>query len=346
MTSRTVLGLFVPLALVAAASWAASTPLPSQPAVQRLEPQMSKLVPQGSVVQVLASGFRWSEGPVWITQGDYLLFSDVPANRIHRWTSAAGAALFLHPSGGTASSGFREAGSNGLKPAGPGAILLADQGNRAIAVLDLRTKAKRLLSTHYNGRKFNSPNDLAVARDGSIWFTDPPYGLEGLDASPLKEQSVNGVYRRSPDGSVRLVEGKLSFPNGIAFSPDGRTLYVSNSDPAQAVILAFDVAANGTVSRRRLFADMGALAASGLPGLPDGMAVDDHANLWATGPGGVHILAPDGRRLGLISTGAAVSNCTFGGADGRTLFMTSSGKLAAIRTSVRGAAQRLPRFAR
>jgi gluconolactonase len=184
-----------------------------------------------------------------------------------------------------------------------------------------------------------------VGPDGSIWFTDPPYGLEGIDASPLKEQPVNGVYRFTPDGRIALVESGLRFPNGIAFSPDGATLYVSNSDPNRAVILAYDVDADGALSRRRVFSDMTARAGKGLPGLPDGMAVDERGNLWATGPGGVHIFRPDGRELGVISTGAAISNCTFGGSDGRTLFMTSGNTVAAIQTRVRGAPLHLPRIA-
>jgi len=305
--------------------------------------EFNELVPAPAKVEVLARGFGWSEGPVWIREGGYLLFSDVPANRIHRWTAKDGATLFLHPSGGTMTAGFREPGTNGLKPGGRGAILIADQGNRAIARLDIKTKAKRILAQRFEGKRFNSPNDLVVGPDGSIWFTDPPYGLEGIDASLLKEQPVNGVYRIKPDGQITLVESGLRFPNGIAFSPDGATLYVSNSDPAHAVILAYDVGSDGALSRRRVFSDMTALAAKGQPGLPDGMSVDERGNLWATGPGGVHIFRPNGRELGAISTGAAISNCAFGGNDGHTLYMTSGSVLAAIRTKVSGAPYRLPK---
>lgn len=311
--------------------------------VHQLDDKFHGLVPRGATVEVIATGFGWSEGPVWIRQEGYLLFSDVPGNRIYRWTAREGATSFLHPSGGTISKGFREPGANGLKPGGPDHILVADQGNRAIALLNLRSKAKRFLAGRFEGRRFNSPNDLAVGSDGSIWFTDPPYGLEGMDASDLKEQPVNGVYRLKPDGAITLVESGLRFPNGIVFSPDGATLYVSNSDPERAVILAYDVAADGTLSRRRVFSDMTALAEKGLPGLPDGMAVDEYGNLWATGPGGVRIFRQDGRELGLISTGAAISNCTFGDSDGRTLFMTSGNRVAAVRTNVRGAPHRFPR---
>jgi len=303
------------------------------------------LVPRDASIETLAEGFTWSEGPVWVREARYLLWSDVPKNRIHLWSPRRrGATVFLEPSGAAAAAGFREPGSNGLKPGPRGSILMADQGNRAIALLDLRTKAKRPLVERFQGKRFNSPNDLAVGPDGGIWFTDPPYGLEGLDASPLKEQDANGVYRLAPDGSVSRVEAELSFPNGIAFSPDGRTLFVSNSDPKRAVVLAYDLAPDGKLSRRRTFADMTQLAAKGRPGLPDGMSVDERGNLWAAGPGGVHVFSPEGRELGLVATGSAISNCAFGGPDGRTLFMTSSQVLAALRTNVRGAPPRVPKL--
>ena len=264
---------------------------------------------------------------------------------MYRWAPGAHAAsLFLEPSGGSDIKGFREPGSNGLKPGGPGRLLVADSGSRAIAMLDLRTKTKRLLAERFEGKRLNSPNDLVVGPDRAIWFTDPAYGLEGIDDSPLKEQGANRVYRLASDGTVTAVESELHFPNGIAFSPDGRTLYVSNSDPKNAVILAFDVSAEGIVSHRRVFADMTALAAKGLPGLPDGMTVDERGNLWATGPGGVHVLTSEGRELGLISTGSAISNCTFGGPEGRTLFMTSTHELATVRTKVRGGPVRIPKI--
>src|SRR5205823_6590656 len=243
-------------------------------------------------------------------------------------------------------AGLREPGSNGIKPVGPNRVIFAGSGDRGVALLNLRTKAKRLLVERFEGKRLNSPNDLAVAPDGAIWFTDPSYGLEGIEDSPLKEQAANRVYRLMPDGRVTAVESELKFPNGIAFSPDGRTLYVSNSDPKNAIILAWDVSSTGKLSRRRVFADMTAFAAKGWPGLPDGMTVDERGNLWATGPGGVHVFTPQGRELGLVSTGAAISNCTFGGPDGRTLFMTSTHALAALRTNVRGAPARLPKLAK
>ena len=205
--------------------------------VQSEAPAFQRLVPKTAKIQVLAEGFTWAEGPVWIADGGYLLLSDVPRNRMYRWAPGAHAAsIFLEPSGGTETKGFREPGSNGLKPGGHDRLLVADSGNRAIVLLDLRTKAKRLIAQSFEGKKLNSPNDLVVGPDGAIWFTDPPYGLEGIEDSPLKEQSANRVYRLGPDGNVTAIESQIRFPNGIAFSPDGRTLYVSNSDPKNAII--------------------------------------------------------------------------------------------------------------
>jgi gluconolactonase len=305
--------------------------------VHALSPALAALITPGTPVETLADGFTWAEGPVWVREGGFLLFSDVPANRMHRWSEVEGATIFLEPSGynGPEPSGFREPGSNGLIPGPPGSILMCDHGNRAVARLDLETRAKTFLATRFEGRRFNSPNDLVLGGDGSIWFTDPPYGLEGLNASPMKEQPVNGVYRLHPDGRVELVVADMSFPNGILISPDERTLYVANSDPDYPVVLAFDLDETGSVGAREVFADMTQLVREGLPGLPDGMAVDKAGNLFVTGPGGVHIFSPGGARLGLIDTGAAIANCAFG-EDGRTLFLASSHMLARIRTRTRG----------
>jgi gluconolactonase len=306
--------------------------------VHRESPRLDDLIAPDASIEKLAEGFIWAEGPVWIGEdGGYLLFTDVPGNRMHRWSPADGVSIFLEPSGlaGDA-SGFREPGANGLIR-GPGdTILLADHGNRAIASLDLATREKRMLATRFHGRRFNSPNDLVRAADGTIYFTDPPYGLEGLNQSPLKEQPHNGVYRLDPDGRVTLIDDSLSFPNGILLSPDGRTLYVANSDPQRAIWVAYTLDAQGNAASRRIFADATAEVGDERPGLPDGMAIDAEGNLFATGPGGVIVFAPDGTRLGRIDTGTAVANCTFGDADGRTLFLASDNMLARVATRTRG----------
>ncbi|HEX8415700.1 MAG TPA: SMP-30/gluconolactonase/LRE family protein [Sphingomicrobium sp.] len=307
--------------------------------IERNDPALDQLIDTKASMRKLGEGYGWSEGPVWIEDGQYLLFSDVPGNRIHKWTAAEGVTVYLEPSGGNgaAQAGFREPGTNGLKLGFPGQILAADHGSRAVASIDLATKAKRLLVTHYKGKRFNSPNDIAVAPDGTIWFTDPPYGLEGMNESPLKEQPVNGVYRAASDGQAVLLDGSLTFPNGIAFSPDSKILYVAVSDPKRAIIMAYDVTAQQTLTRPRVFSDMTSLVSKANPGYPDGMAIDQHGNLYATGPGGVHIFAPTGTRLGLIRTGTGVANVAFGGPDGRTLFLTSHNMLVALPTKVRAA---------
>jgi gluconolactonase len=316
---------------------AASPPFPAVGRIVRLDPALDALIAPDAVIEKLAEGFTWSEGPVWIPDGGYLLFSDVPRNRIHRWSPTDGASVFMAPSGhpGGDAPGFREPGSNGLIRGPAGSILMADHGHRAIARVDLATRAKTLLATHYQGRRFNSPNDLVQAANGAIYFTDPPYGLEGLDQSPLKELGHNGVYRLDPDGAVTLLEAGLSFPNGVALSPDQHTLYVAVSDPGRAVLMAYDLSPGGETSGGRVLRDFTGMVGPDHPGLPDGLAVDAGGHLFATGPGGVHVLAPDGRALGRIDTGTAAANCAFG-EDGRTLFITSGPFLARVRTLTRG----------
>ena len=304
--------------------------------IHRLSPALDRLIDPEAPIELLAEGFTWAEGPVWV-EGGYLLLSDVPANKMYRWSQADGLSLFLDPSGydGPDSSAFREPGSNGLIR-GPGqTILMADHGNRAIAMLDLATRQKTLLATQYDGRPFNSPNDLVLAADGAIYFTDPPYGLEGLNDSPLKEQAHNGVYRLGPDGAVMLVDDGMTFPNGILLSADQKRLFVANSDPDQAVWMVFELDPSGRAANRAIFADVTDKVGEAMPGLPDGMAIDEGGNLWATGPGGVLIFSPDGELLGRIETGSAIANCAFG-EGGRTLFLAAHHRLARVRTRTRG----------
>ena len=304
--------------------------------IVREAPELDKIIAPGAEIEVLAGGFTWSEGPVWIAEGEYLLFSDVPKNRIHRWSEADGVSVFMSPSGydGPDASAFREPGSNGLIAGPAGSILMADHGNRALARVHLATRVKTLLATHHDGKRFNSPNDLVQARSGAIYFTDPPYGLEGVNESPLKELAHNGVYRLDPDGAVALLVNDLTFPNGIGLSPDERTLYVAVSDPDRAVLMAYDLGASKP-SEGRVVKDFTDLVGAERPGLPDGFAIDVEGRLFVTGPGGVHVLAADGRSLGRIDTGAAAANCTFG-EDGGTLFITAGDRLLRLRTLTRG----------
>lgn len=293
--------------------------------------------PDARVEKLTGDEFTWSEGPTWVREGGYLLFNDVPQNRMYRWSQADGLSVFLEPSGyaGPPLEELREAGANGLYTEAGGGVLLADSGSRLVARLDPSAKSRSTLADRYEGKRFNSPNDVVARGDGTVFFTDPPYGLKDGDDSPVKEQPVNGVYRIDADGSVHLLDGSLSKPNGIAFSPDGNTLYVANSDPGRPIWMAYTLDPAGNVIGSRQFADASDLMGDDAPGLPDGVAVSSEGLLFATGPGGVLVFAPDGRRLGRIETGSAIANVAFGD-DGRTLYMTSHRFLARVPLKVTG----------
>jgi len=316
-------------ASVMAGRLVAQAPAPKLAAgVMRLDPELDRIVAADAGLELLGQGYRWAEGPVWVADGGYLLFNDVPANAMHRWTRARGVEPFLSPSGlqGPVPAGVREAGANGLAIDGRGGLIDADSGTRAVVRVDLRTKQRTVLADRFEGKRFNSPNDVAVARDGAIYFTDPPYGLADGDTSSLREQAVNGVYRLGRDGQVRLLDGSHKRPNGVGLSPDGRTLYLSLSDEARPEVLAYALDARGMPTGRRVFRDMRAEFARGWPGLPDGMDVGADGTVFASGPGGIHICTPEGRLLGIVATGKAVANACVG-EGGRSLFLTSSDAL-------------------
>lgn len=296
-----------------------------------LDPRFDALVTPGTPITELARGFTWSEGPAWDDRRQMLYFSDVPENRAYRWSPDHGVSIFLSPSGlqqGPA-DGFREPGSNGLMIVGTDTLLIANHGARAVEALSLETNVRTPLATHYQGKRLNSPNDVAVATDGTLFFTDPPYGLAGMQESPLKEQPHSGVYMVRPGQDPMLVDGSLSFPNGIALSPDEQTLYVAVSDPEAPIIYAYEKTAAG-YANRRIFLDTSDFLAQGWPGLPDGMTVADSGHLFATGPGGIFVLAPSGELLGMIRLARPTANCTLT-ADGR-LFITSQDRLLQVST--------------
>lgn len=304
--------------------------------VRRLSPAMDAIIAPGARVEVLAEGFDWAEGPVWVENhvgaaGGYLLFSDVPQNVIWRWSEADGLSEFMRPSGfdGEDGSHLREPGANGLAIEPSGALLMCDHGNRSLSRVDLATREKTIVVDRFEGRRFNSPNDLVIHRSGAVYFTDPPYGLEGMNESPVKELAHNGVYRLAPDGRVALIEDALSFPNGVALSPDQRTLYVAVSDPDAPVILAYELDEAGGAQSSRVLFDAAPLMGPDAPGLPDGLKVDARGRLFATGPGGVLVLTPEGEQLGLIDTGRATANCAFG-PGGASLFMTADDRLTRV----------------
>jgi gluconolactonase len=303
--------------------------------VVRENPKLDELLPPGAKVEVLATGFEWAGGPVWDRQGGYLLFSDIPRNSVMKWSEKAGIELFMKPAGYTGVAEYgREPGSNGLVIDGQRRLILAEHGDRRVARMDLGG-GKLTLADRYEGKRLNSPNDAALKSDGAIYFTDPIYGLPKGAEDPRRELDFCGVFRIT-GGGVTLLTKELSRPNGIAFSPDEKTLYVANSDPARAVWMAYPVRADGGLGAGRLFADATSMVGPQMPGLPDGLKVDAKGNLWATGPGGVHIYSPDGVRLGRIDTGEATANVAWG-EDGSTLYITADMYLCRIRTKTKGA---------
>ena len=265
-------------------------------------------------VDAIATGYTWTEGPVWVG-GDagYLLFSDVPGNAIHRWDGKR-TTVFLAPSG---YQGFpipdsiREAGANGLA-LGRGGLLIADSGTRALARVDLATRQKTVFAGSYQGKRFNSPNDLVVGRNGDVYFTDPPYGLAGIQTSPLRELAYTGVFRVTPDNQVQLIADNL-FPNGIALSPDNRVLYATDN----AGWVAIDLDGAGRPAGQRPF-----VASSKVGGARgDGMKADSAGNLWTSGRGGIYVFSPKGEHIGFAPIAGAVSNCAFG--PGGSLYVTN-----------------------
>jgi gluconolactonase len=321
------------LLAVGAAKAPAQAP-PTLGTIERLDPALDALIAPDARVERVAEGFDWSEGTVWDRAGDRLLFSDVPENVVHQWTKEGGASVFLKPSGYTGTVGRGgEPGSNGLTFDRDGSLILAQHGDRRVA----RLKADgsfETLADRYEGKRFNSPNDVVVKSNGDVYFTDPPYGLLGEKMDQGKELDFNGVFRRSADGKVTLLTREVSFPNGLAFSPDEKTLYVACSDFKRAVWMAYPVAEDGTLGTGKVFAD--ATAAVGkVKGLPDGLKVDDKGNVFATGPGGVLIFSPEGKHLGTLATGEACGNCAWG-EDGTVLYIASDMYIGRIQTKTRG----------
>jgi gluconolactonase len=304
--------------------------------VVRNDAAIDALIPKDAKIQVLSSGFEWSEGPVWVpAQGKepgYLLFSDIPRNSIMKWVEGEGVSLFLKPAGYTGQVQYgNEPGSNGLLLDAKGQLVACEHGDRRLSVLT-QGGGKRTLVDNYEGKRLNSPNDATFKSNGDLYFTDPPYGLpKGYD-DPNRELDFCGVYRLSKDGKLTLLTKEMTRPNGIAFSPDEKTLYVAQSDPAAPIWKKFPVKEDGTLGAGELFHDATENFKKGLPGLPDGMDVDAQGNVFATGPGGVYVIAPNGKLLGRISTGEATANCKLGGPKGDQLFLTADMYLCRIQT--------------
>jgi gluconolactonase len=308
--------------------------------IERKDPALDALLSADAKIEIIGEGFAWCEGPVWIRNGGFLLFSDIPHNAIVRWDAKDGCRTFIKPAGYTGNEPRGgESGSNALTVDHNGHLVLCQHGDRRIARLESSFDAEKptykTLADRYDGKRFNSPNDLVIDSRGAIFFTDPPYGLEKGDADPHKELDFQGVFRIAPSGEVTLVTRELARPNGIALSPDEKTLYVANSDGDRPVIMAYPLKSDGTSGEGREFFNAKTAAATG-PGACDGMKIDAHGNLWATITGGLAIFTPTGKQLGLISAGSdPIANCAFG-EDGSTLFMCANHNVLRLRTNTTG----------
>ncbi len=339
---------FFALLLSSLALVAISGPPVANP-VERLSPELDKLVPHNAALEKVAGGYTWTEGPIWIHSGS-LLFAEIPSNSIYKWTPGGAAPqLFLRPSGWTEAVPFggKEPGSNGMTLDMRGRLTVAGHARRNVWRLEtLDSKgAVTVLADHYQGKRLNSPNDLVYSRDGALYFTDPPYGLATQsDEDPNKELKVNGVYRLAgaashaagappANDSLRLVIGDITRPNGIAFSPDQKYLYVNCSDVKKKIWLRYNVMPDGGLSGGKLIYDA---TRDPHPGNPDGMKVDMLGDIFSTGPGGIWIFSPELKHIGTIAIPEISANVAWGDADGKTLYITASGTIYKIRLSVAG----------
>lgn len=315
--------------------------------IQRLDPALSQLVPANAKLERVATGFdKWTEGPVWTRQGS-LLFAVIPANEIMQWWPGKEAQVFMKPSGytGSAPYGGPEPGSNGMTLDPDGRVSVAGHARRNVWRLESLDPHGTItvLADSYQRKKLNSPNDVVYRSDGSLYFTDPPYGLPTqADNDPLKELQVNGVYRipnarqhkagAPPErDKLQLVIKDLPRPNGVVFSPDEKILYIADS--GKKIWMSYRVHPDGSVSDGKLLLD-----ASGQkePGGPDGIRVDKQGNIYGAGPGGVWIISPEGKHLGTIKVPEVVSNVAWGDKDAKTLYITASTSVYRIKLAVAG----------
>jgi gluconolactonase len=303
--------------------------------LESLDKRFDALIEPDTKIEKIADDLEWSEGPLWDARTRTLLFSDIPRNRVMQWHAEKGVSVFLERSGYTGAAPFtgREPGSNGLTFDPQGRLTLCQHGDRRVS----RREADGTfvpLATNYDGKRLNSPNDLVYDDKGALYFTDPPYGLPKTFEDPGKELSFQGVYRVGKDGKVTLLTKELERPNGLAFSPDYQTLYVAQSKVEAPIWMAYPVKTDGTLGAGSVFADSSNLYKPG-DGVPDGLKVDVKGNVFATGPGGVLIYAPDGTLLGRILTGVPTANVAFG-ENGSTLFITANHRVLRLQTKTQG----------
>ena len=312
--------------------------------VIRLDPALDVIVAADAKVERVATGFGFSEGPVWIRKGGFLIFSDIPANAINRVDPASGkVSVFLDKTGFTGTDASDVGGeqtnargeriyligSNGVTVDPQGRVAFNAMGDRQVVRIEADGR-RTVLASHFDGKRLNSTNDLVFKRNGSLYFTDPPSGLRRRNEDPKKELPFNGVYLVK-DGKIQLLTRDLVNPNGIALSPDEKILYVNSS--ADRKIFRFDVRADDTIANGRLIVDMSAEKA---PGVPDGMKVDEKGHLYSTGAGGIWVMTPEGKHLGTLVFPEQPANLAFGDADGRTLYVTARSSVYRIRLKVPG----------
>jgi gluconolactonase len=327
---------------------AAMSPSAVDMKVERLDSGLDAIVPAKPVLEKVATGpgFTWTEGPVWIPAG-YLLFAEIPSNSIRKWTPGVGVSVFMQPSGYKGSAPFtgHEPGSNGMTLDSHGRLTVAGHAQRDVWRLEqMDPKAQvTVLADSYQGKRLNSPNDLAYKSNGDLYFTDPPYGLPTLDKDPTKQLQINGVYRvpgavsQKPGAppnreQLQLLVKDLTRPNGICFSPDEKYLYVNNSEPKK-LWMRYTVQADGTLTDGKLLFDA---TSDTRPGAPDGQKVDKQGNLYSAGPGGVWIFSPEGKHLGTLDIPERVGNVAWGGGDHKTLYVAASSSIYRITLKIPG----------
>jgi gluconolactonase len=293
--------------------------------IEILDAEGAGIIDSTAKVENLAGGFSWTEGPLYIADGDYLLFSDIPANKVMKWKEGEGISTFLYPSGytGPEPAPKKEPGSNGLLLDKNGRLVLCQHGDRRIArmktPLNNPTPQYETVADRYMGKRFNSPNDAVYHPNGDLYLTDPPYGLDGGNDDSAKELDFHGVFRVTPDGKVDLVTSEYKFPNGIAVTPDGKYLLVGHSDPDNKVWMKYELNGNGLIANKSVFYKVSDTEKS--EGGPDGMKMSKKGYLFASGPGGIWIFNQAGKPIARIYTGQATSNCALTDNE-KTLFMT------------------------
>ncbi len=296
------------------------------------EDKVYEIVGENLEAEVIAEGFTFTEGPAWHAELGKLYFSDIAENKVYIWSEMDGTTLELDPSGTNENiEGFSQPGINGiLVVPETGQLLVANHGLRSLQFIDPASKGRLTLTNGFQGKKFNSPNDITLSRDDAIYFTDPPYGLAGWNNSPLKELGFNGVYKLSPDGDVTLIDDSLSMPNGIHLTPDEDFLYVAVSEAISPAIYRYQKQTDGSYGNRQLWFDGRPYLEDRYIGTTDGLTVSSDGMVFATGPGGVFIIEPEGKVLGLIAFDRPAANCTLG-EDEKSLFVTVSNRVVRIR---------------